>query len=110
MKNFFKSITAGFLKLKPIVWLMEVRQWFLYRAACRKAMRMHKLTGKQYFVIPHTWGRFAIVDNRIQKRFNKAANALGVKKVSYVDLLKQAYFKTPVGKVNIKVERHGHGK
>ena len=81
-----------------------ILQWINFKLACRKAMHLHKLTGKQYFVMAGNGTKFIVMDNSKKDLFNKAAKKLGVKTVTYVDLLKQCYFKTPSGTTKARHE------
>lgn len=61
-----------------------------------EADRMHKITGKRYFVIPN--GKtLKVVDNDYVKLYNRAAAKLNYKKVTIVDLLHDCYYCTQMG-------------
>ena len=63
----------------------------------REAMRNWKGTGRRNFVIPTQEGKIVVVDNVYIKVYNK--NQAKNKHISHHDLLKLAYFMTPVGTI-----------
>lgn len=62
-----------------------------------EADKLHKLTGKRYFVIPKSNTKLGIVDNDYVWRYNKAAAKRGYKKITIKDLLEQCYYCTNSG-------------
>jgi hypothetical protein len=58
---------------------------------------MHKITGKQYFVVPKTKTSLMVVDNTFCKWYNKQAAKNKTKKITYPELLKMCYYKTSSG-------------
>jgi hypothetical protein len=93
---------------------LEVRavmRWIFYKLACREALRLHRLNGKQYFVVPTRSLKFIIINNSRKNNYNKVAKKMGLKKVTFLDLCNKAYFYTPAGKIHTMLpERRGHGK
>ena len=76
-------------------------RWYNFKSAKEKANGMHELTGKQYFVIPYGGFRFKVVDNNIKKIATQRAKLFGLKKqFTYLDLVKIAYYKTPVAGIS----------
>jgi hypothetical protein len=66
----------------------------------KEALRLHKMTKKQYFVIPvNDWkrGEFVIVNNEAHKLYNQQAKKLGKPVINFVELCKMAVYKTPSG-------------
>ena len=64
----------------------------------RKAENLHKLTGKQYFIVPASKYKLAVVNNDYVGWYNKMASKTpGVKKITHPDLLKMCYYKTACG-------------
>lgn len=75
--------------------------WIEFKKKKQEAMLKHRLTGKQYFIIPTLDGHCVIINNESQKAINKIAGKLGVKKMNHHDLLKKAWFSTP----NLPIKR-----
>ena len=63
----------------------------------RKADHLHKVTGKQYFVIPGNDKTLQVVNNDMMKEINKRLPK--EKRVNHYQILKSAYYKTPTGKL-----------
>lgn len=70
----------------------RIRFWYF----CNEADRMHKLTGKRYFIIPDG-EKLKIVDNDYIKLYNKAASHLKCKKINIHNLLEACYYCTEMG-------------
>lgn len=68
-----------------------------FRYMKNKAEKLHKLTGKQYFVVPKTKTSCMVVDNTFIKIYNQNASKMKVKKITYPDLLRMCYYKTSAG-------------
>ena len=71
--------------------------WLNFKLACRNAMRNWKLTGCRYYVIKTGGINFAVVSSKTKDNYNRVCKKLGVKKVNFHDLIKGAYFITPLG-------------
>jgi len=90
MSNFFKTIKEWF-----IFWSNSIWNTFHFGYMKRKAKKLHKLTGKQYFVVPKTQTSCMVVDNSFIKAYNK--NVPKSKRIRHIDLLKMCYYKTSAG-------------
>lgn len=77
-----------------ITWLWNSYVWnpLHFRYMKNKAIRMHKITRKRYFVVPKTETSLTIVDNNYINFYNKQK---GVKKININDLIRMAYYATP---------------
>jgi hypothetical protein len=76
----------------------SVYNWVIWTNAKNKADRMHKLTGKRYFVIPRKGG-LMVVDNDFVKFYNKNIK----QKKDHIDikrLLEMCYYATPLQSIN----------
>jgi len=73
----------------------SIWNYFHFRYMKRKAEKMHKITGKQYFVVPKTKKSCMVVDNSFIKAYNKSVPK--GKRIKHVDLLKLCYYKTSSG-------------
>jgi len=80
-----------------------ILDWLTKRNLARlkkEALRLHKLSGKQYFIIPvDDWkrGEFVIVNNEAHKLYNQQAKKLGKPVISFMSLCEMAVYKTPTG-------------
>lgn len=66
----------------------------------KEALRLHKMSGKQYFVIPvDDWkrGEYVIVNNEAHKLYNQQAKKLNKPVISFQSLCTMAVYKTPTG-------------
>ena len=90
------------MKLLKRIKETKVIQWIIYhynsihntinlKLKSRKADRLHKLTGKRYFVVPATDTTLMVVNNDYVKHYNKHS---GQKKITFHDLIKMAYYYT----------------
>lgn len=86
----FKNIKAWFI-FQFNTWWNTYHFW----SKKREAERLHKLTGKQYFIVPKTKTSLMVVDNTFIKYYNK--NAPKGKRITHPDLLKMCYYKTSCG-------------
>lgn len=86
--------------------LKDLKNWFIFqynsiwnyfhfRYMKKQAEKMHKLTGKQYFVVPKTKTSCMVVDNTFIKAYNQ--NVPKNKRITHVDLLRMCYYKTASG-------------
>jgi hypothetical protein len=64
-----------------------------YRYMKKKADRLHKLTGRRYFVVPKTANSLTVVDNSYIKYYNKVNKN---KQITIVDLINMSYYATSV--------------
>ena len=69
--------------------------------AKRKAIKLHKLNGKRYHVVPASNTTLVVVNNDYIKRYNKAIKNKR-KKINISDLIKMSYYSTPVQGLNRK--------
>jgi len=60
-----------------------------------QANRLHKLTGKQYWIVPKTETSCMVVDNSFIKEYNRLAPKS--KRIDFVNLEKMAYYCTGRG-------------
>ncbi len=81
---------------KPIKYnINSILNTWTFNKLSRKAMRMHKSTGKQYYIVPAGKHTCMIVDSNYRKILNRKVykkNPLSVN-----DFLHMAYFLTPTG-------------
>ena len=70
----------------------------------RKADRLHRITGKQYFVVP-AGKHLAIINNDGIKAFNRRMKAEKKNPISYKQFCELAYYKTPVGCLGRKYQQ-----
>lgn len=61
----------------------------------RKAIKMHKLTGRRYHVIPVTRKKLVVIDNQFVDRYNRVVKNKA-NRIRIEDLLEHSYFSTPV--------------
>jgi hypothetical protein len=69
----------------------------------RKAISLHKLNNKQYFIIPvNNKGKivYSLMNNDLHNAYNKQAKKMGKKQITYLELLKMAVFQT--GEANLQ--------
>jgi hypothetical protein len=65
----------------------------------KRADDMHQITGKRYHVIPIPTNKLAIVDNDYVNRYNRTmCHKINFKKMTIENLLKLAYYSTPLKK------------
>ena len=87
-------------------WLRKQWHWFLeiiymkwnnyhFNQKKKEADRLHKLTGKRYYVLPISKSRLGVVNNEYLKVYNKWAAHNNRKKIRLPDLLDMAYYHTP---------------
>ena len=62
----------------------------------RKAIKLHKQTGKRYHVVPRSATTLMVVDNTYIDAYNKIAKKQRQKQITIIDLLKMSYFSTSV--------------
>lgn len=83
---------------KIVYWYNSVWNHFHFKNMCRKANKMHKMTGKRYFVVPKTDTSLMVVDNEYIKQYNKFMSkqkkANRVKKITIKDLIEMSYYCT----------------
>jgi len=63
----------------------------------READKLHKLTGKQYFIVPRTKTSLMVVNNDYIKWYNQQASKHKQKKITHPQLLEMCFYKTPSG-------------
>ena len=63
-----------------------------FKNAKWKAMRLHKATGKRYYVVPKNQTSLMVVNNDFVKAYNMAIKG---KRITIKDLLEMSYFATP---------------
>ena len=90
MKRILKTIKDWFVFNYNSVW-----NHFHFKNMKRKADKMHKLTGKQYFVVPKTKTSCMVVDNSFIKAYNR--NMPKNKRITHIDLLRMCDYKTIKG-------------
>lgn len=90
--------------------MKKIKQWIIFQFNTlwnsihfwmkkREANKLHKLTGKQYFVVPASKTSLMVIDNSYVKWHNKiASKTKGMKKITHPQLLRDCYYKTPAGK------------
>ena len=78
-----------------------MKKWYLFQLkkinlffAKKRANNLHKLTGRQYFVIPAKKNKLLIVDNKFILSYNKFIKNKAVRKITIVELLKMSYYFT----------------
>lgn len=74
-------------------WWNVCHFWYMKK----KAEKLHKLTGKQYFVVPKNKTSCMVVDNSYIKFYNQQAAKMKTKKITHPDLLRMCYYKTSSG-------------
>jgi len=57
-----------------------------------QARQAHKLTGRQYHVVPSTKSRLKVVNNDFVNYYNQVAKKTGHKKITIYDLLKMSVY------------------
>ena len=97
VKNLKRTIMKYILNLIVFHWNS---MWNIihYRHIVKKATHLHKVTGKQYYVILIQGNRLQVVNSDMVKENNKLKNKnqrLTMKQISEI-----AYYKTPIGKLN----------
>lgn len=75
--------------------LNSLRNSYDFWKAKRKAIKMHKLTGKRYHVVPFSDKKLGVVDNTFVKSYNRTVNGKR-NKITIDKLLKMSYYSTPV--------------
>lgn len=63
-----------------------------FEAYKEEANRLHRISGKRYFVVPKSETECIVVDNVYIKAYNRQK---GVRKINIHDLIKMAYYATP---------------
>jgi hypothetical protein len=66
----------------------------------KKADNLHKMNGKQYFIIPVvTRGKrsYSLMNNELHKAYNIQAKKMGKSQIQYRELLTMAVYQTGVG-------------
>jgi hypothetical protein len=68
----------------------------------KKAEKLHLKTGKQYLIVPFDLkGHFILVHgSSFLNEYNIRAKKMGIKKMTYPDMLERAYYKTGNGTLN----------
>lgn len=94
MKHYFRVKLMKFLSWLSFELRMK-RERKRLKIAKRKAIKLHKLTGKRYHVVPNGSGGLMVVDNEFLKIYNKNVKGLG-KQLTFQDLMKNSYFSTSV--------------
>jgi hypothetical protein len=81
--------------MKWILTRLSLTLYSIYTAYKKyQARQAHKLTGRQYHVVPSTKSRLKIVNNDFIGYYNKAASKNGYKKINVNDLLKMSIYTT----------------
>ena len=92
----FKLIVANSY-LSIYYWLRTKKRLWNLNNAIRRADNFHKVTGKQYFVIPVGSLKYTCVSNMDKDFFAKYAKKNGTPKLDYMKILEIAAYKTPTG-------------
>lgn len=87
-KNWIKR-QWEFIKTRYYTWWNS----YHFKQKKKEADRLHKLTGRRYFVVP-SGDRLEVVDNSYLKFYNAWAKHKGQKQIRLPDLLKMAYYHT----------------
>lgn len=86
MKKRLKAILAWF-KFEYNSIVNFINFWYMKR----KANKLHKSTGKRYFVVPKTDTSLIVVNNTFIDSYNKIK---GIKKINIHDLITMSYYST----------------
>lgn len=74
-----------------------IRKWFYLKSKVAEAYFLHKLTGRQYHVIPLLeTDKLIVVSNQYKKKFNRLAKKYGRAKIDHRELLNKSRYSTPV--------------
>jgi hypothetical protein len=76
-------------------WLNGFYNTWYFKHMCRKADRMHFVTGKRYWVVPFGQTKLGVVDNDMINQINKGLPK--GRKIDINTLCKEAYYTTGNG-------------
>ena len=72
-------------------WINSINFWWMKK----KADKLHRLTGKQYHIVPVSDTKLGIVNNDVIKGINKGLPKS--QRIDYTKLQKSVYYSTPLG-------------
>ena len=82
---------------KAVRLLQYHRKNRVLKNAIKMADRSHKITGKQYYVLPNDAGKYNVWCNLDRKEFNYHAKVNSYMPISFVEMTKMAVYQTEGG-------------